>query len=295
MSNGNKPTVNEHYVPQVYLRGFATDSNPERIYRLSLSNISAGCKNVKINSQLVEKNLYEIKTDNNIFIGRNYIEKCFQEKETLFGEYRSKLFSEIEVCKDSNQIKYLSKEVRDFFTNFTLLQMVRLARIVKSACNKASDDLNKYTKAYEAHILTYFKLFPFFDKEKTLPLVGQSMVEEMTPWLNEMVFFAGYFESNILFTSDNPVFAYIDNFDTKEPTEIFFSLSPQCVIIFLHRDENNQIYDNQIIPLSNELASHIQICTIKNAQDALYSSYEFKGEDFAKIEEIRNDRQKYIN
>lgn len=288
MPNGDKPTVDEHYVPQVYLRGFATDNNSERIYRLSLANISAGCTNVKIRSQSYERNLYEVKNSSGNFIGRNYIENSLHDVETLFGKYCSTLFAEIEACKATNKITYLSQDMRSFLTKFILLQMVRTKSAIQFAQTKATEGLKEYVYPHEAKILTFFKLFPFFDTDKATPLVGSNMIDIMIPWLDNMVLFVGSFSDDVLFTSDNPVYALMEDYNVKEPAEILLPLSPRFVAIYIHRDKVEQEYNNQIIQLSDEWAEHIRECTIIGARDTLYAPYEFDLNYLKEIERIRN-------
>lgn len=288
MPNGDRPTVDEHYVPQVYLRGFAADPALERIYRLRLSDISAGCINVKIESQVFQKNLYEVKNSSGNFIGRNYIENCLHDVETLFGEYRSTLFSEIEACKATNELTYLSQDMRSFLTKFILLQMVRTKSVIQFSQAKATEDLREYVYPYEAKILTFFKLFPFFDTDKATPLVGSNMIDIMSPWLDNMVLFVGYFSDDVLFTSDNPVYALMEDYNIKEPVEILLPLSPQSVVALIHRDKVGQECNNQILQLSDEWAEHIRECTIIGASDTLYAPYEFDLNYLKEIKRIRN-------
>lgn len=288
MPNGDKPTVHEHYVPKVYLSGFAADNASKRIYRLSLSNISAGCTDVKIESQAFQNNLYEAKNSSGNFIGRNYIENCLHNVETLYGKYRSALFSEIESCKVTNETTYLSHEMRCFLTQFILLQMVRTKSIIQAVQTKTAEDLKEYVHPNEAKLLALFKLFAFFDTDKTTPLVGASMIDIMLPWLDNMVLFVGYFSEDVLFTSDNPVYALMEDYNKKEPTEILLPLSPRVVVAFIHRDKVGREYDNQILQLSKEWAKHICECTIIGAKDALYSPHKFELNALKEIERIRN-------
>lgn len=57
MPNIQKSTIKQHYVPQVYLRGFSQDK--KRIYRYDLTNESQ--KLVPISSVCHKKYLYEFK------------------------------------------------------------------------------------------------------------------------------------------------------------------------------------------------------------------------------------------
>ena len=71
----NKPTKNQHYVPQVYLKGFSRDEI--HVYRNEMiEDRIVSSKSVPIESIFREKYLYEIKDSKGSFIAINHVEKC---------------------------------------------------------------------------------------------------------------------------------------------------------------------------------------------------------------------------
>ncbi len=90
-------TKNQHYVPQVYLRGFSKDYEPGikvpekgRVYGYDLINRFQSL-DVPIESVCRETYLYEIKNDDGFIISPNYIEKALGRMESQFPIRRNEL------------------------------------------------------------------------------------------------------------------------------------------------------------------------------------------------------------
>ena len=88
----NKPTIDEHYIPQCYLKQFSPDG--ERIYQYDVITGKQSPAPVPIKSICYEKHLYEFRDDNGDFVHRNLIEKAFGiyegEFATVFRSIQSK-------------------------------------------------------------------------------------------------------------------------------------------------------------------------------------------------------------
>lgn len=88
MPNGGKPTKKQHYVPQVYLRGFSNDGNS--IYSSYLGGNPEFNKSVPISSLCVENYLYEFRSKENDLVLTNHIEKILSKYENVFLQFRKK-------------------------------------------------------------------------------------------------------------------------------------------------------------------------------------------------------------
>ncbi len=89
-----KPTRKQHYVPQVYLKGFSNCGNMINAYWSDNNGIIKE-KCVPIESICRENYLYELKNDSNELIAINYIEKCLSVIEGEFSEYRNILLKKL--------------------------------------------------------------------------------------------------------------------------------------------------------------------------------------------------------
>ena len=76
-------TRKQHYVPQVYLRGFSEDKI--RIWSYVVNPLEDG-KCVPIESICREKYLYEVKDNDGNWLAPNWIEKCLSILERMFAE-----------------------------------------------------------------------------------------------------------------------------------------------------------------------------------------------------------------
>ena len=70
MPKGAKPTVNEHYIPRMYLRGFSeiTKSGKAKLWQFSLKSMQQSTVQVGVEDICFEKHLYEIKGSDGSYI-----------------------------------------------------------------------------------------------------------------------------------------------------------------------------------------------------------------------------------
>ena len=87
MSNGNKPTEDQHFIPRMYLKGFSEVKKKGKkekafIYEFNINSMIQIPGQVNIKNICVKKNLYEIFGADGSIIAQNRIEKIFQRIET---------------------------------------------------------------------------------------------------------------------------------------------------------------------------------------------------------------------
>lgn len=90
-------TKKQHYIPQVYLRGFSPEYNDKSheiscsgytIYCYDLTKTTQSYKPVPIKSVCYKNYLYEVTGDDGEIVLPNHLEKCFSALEKMFGTYR---------------------------------------------------------------------------------------------------------------------------------------------------------------------------------------------------------------
>lgn len=100
MTKGSNITKKQHYIPQVYLRGFSPEYERNKIdlpvpkytiycYDLSVQNQIS--KAIPIKSVCYEDDLYEVTNINEERILTNYLERLFSALEKRFSTYRHEL------------------------------------------------------------------------------------------------------------------------------------------------------------------------------------------------------------
>ena len=94
----NNITKKQHYIPQVYLRGFSREYKPlkkvdDKRYTVFSYDLLADKQieyAIPIKSICYEEFIYELRDRNGDFINVNYLEKTFGILEIEFSKYRSK-------------------------------------------------------------------------------------------------------------------------------------------------------------------------------------------------------------
>ena len=105
MANGANITRKQHYIPQVYLRGFANNPGEIKPFIYQMDLLTGETKSVPIRSILYEADLYEIEPN----IKPNLCEDKFGEIEGIFGQIKNKITEKI--CKRNTELdSFLTEE-----------------------------------------------------------------------------------------------------------------------------------------------------------------------------------------
>lgn len=126
--SGNKITKYEHYIPQVYLRGFSPDNR--RIYKCRTTDLFEPPDAVTIRSVCNEKYFYELKNDEGELIWPNYLEKTFSIIEKLFEKYMKLLNRKAFNPCNYRSLCFFTKEEKYFWKSYICLQMMRLPQMI---------------------------------------------------------------------------------------------------------------------------------------------------------------------
>ncbi len=88
MPNGEKPTENEHFIPQMYYKGFSEikESGKAYIWQFSLKTMCQMPGQVDVRDICLKKNLYELKGNYGSFIAQNTIEKNLGKSKQMQTE-----------------------------------------------------------------------------------------------------------------------------------------------------------------------------------------------------------------
>ena len=142
-------TKKQHYIPQVYLRGFSPqykndggeklDNGKYTIYAYDLKKNELS-QAIPIKSICYEEYLYEIRNDEGKIVSENYLENFFRVLEKKFGAYRKKLESKA-LLEENYEINcFLTQEEKSFWVTYMIIQILRLP----SALNAVTKAINTY-------------------------------------------------------------------------------------------------------------------------------------------------------
>lgn len=294
MGKDKKPTKDQHYVPQVYLRGFSPDSkemvdkDKMRIFRLPLHRIIDGNANVPIQSQAYVKYLYEVYDNEDRMVSVNYIENCLCDLENEFGRRVTRMLDKLE----SGNISKITDEERDFWESYISLQMVRTHEVIEAAKTFTENIFSGWMSKQESAALVMLKLFPFFSDITDIESVGEDIVSLHRKKLKDRIMCFGIDSNDSIFTSDKPVCGFVDNWESLNISGVIFPITSNCVLCFFNPATTPKEWDNSIFYLSEEAIQYIKKCIVVNAKTCLYSKSSFQEDELEFIYNVRNGVEK---
>ena len=225
----NKPTKKQHYVPQVYLKGFSSDE--VHVYRNELNKdriISS--KLVPIESIFRKKYLYEIRDSNNSFVALNHVEKCLSALEGMFSAYRNKLSSKA-FNKENYKTKcFFTAEEKTFWKLFVVLQMLRSPAVLEVARQFSAEHFGNSIPTNDAYSIATQLCLPFFKELKT---EDENCLTKFLEPVYPMSIALGVDYSGRIITSDNPVYFYSQDKTIENCEKIVFPITSQLVLLLL--------------------------------------------------------------
>lgn len=130
MPYGDKLTSCEHFVPQMYLKGFSDTKiyckgNKHFIWQYDLKTMSQSSQPVPINSICYEKDLYEIKDSNGEIIAQNYVEDKLNLIEKQVDIVFRSIIQKAENADSLPDQHFLSDEEKSTLIIFISIQILR--------------------------------------------------------------------------------------------------------------------------------------------------------------------------
>ena len=157
----DNPTIHEHYVPQFYLKKFASGDDQKSI--LAFHKTRETIQQVAIRDICVTKNLYENKIQNEFYL-RNLIENGLSRWEGCFSERLNSIIEKIESNTKPNEL--IASHEDEFWIHYMMfLQILRLPNMFEKVpasfadiCNNLDfDDNKKYQHLFKAFSLGLLK------------------------------------------------------------------------------------------------------------------------------------------
>ncbi len=282
-----RPTKNQHYVPQIYLRGFSSDSTG--IYEYNLKQGKPIHRPVSIESICREKNLYEFRDNDGGFIWTNYLEETIGGIEGIFAEYRKRLLSKA-IHKENYKTKsFLTAEERFFWQFYTTLQIMRVPSILDGITETMKEEMPEgYTENEIRNIAIAYSL-PFFKKPDSNVIDAFSFFFFV---LRTRILTVGYAESDRLFTSDHPLYGEIDSKDIINFHTLWFPISSNCALLYKDPQFAGPEERNRLIPITDDKVNIINKRIAYNARQMILSKHPFSPEEIYLIQQARQEREK---
>lgn len=297
MPNGNKPTVDEHFVPRMYLKGFSEikqKANKQKAYlwEFNLKSMKQIPIQVDVEDICYEKNLYELKDADGSFIAQNRI-------ENIFGKLEGQTSRVIELIKAKSQNEQclkcstiLSEDDKSYLIIFITAFMYRDPQTIKTGISILQSS-NPDIDDRQARNNTLLNLLPTgIDAEWDENTIIKTAVKELCG----MAFQIGIADDDVIITSDRPVVLYPPDKNEmyNRPKAVVFPLTSKLVLYLFPIETVDPIGRNCFIRLTEEQINDIQHNVAVYAKEWIYSRNPLTKEQLERVKEAR-ERLPQIN
>ena len=273
----------QHFVPQVYLRGFSPEykvlngsqvSNEKyTIYAYDLIKKAYDSEGpVPIPSICAKKYLYEIYGEDGKIIFPNWLENYFGMFEVMFGDFRSDL--ERKIFKDNLVTNLFTNKEKVFWVTFIAIHLLRNLYVLTETEVAIKETMNMNLSGKEIKSLARTLCLPFFQELSENSIEAKILESIITPMLN-MEFVVGVDYSNQLITSDKGVSVIAKEFPAKEYDEIIFPITSSICLFLLGNENKDAHKDNTLFELSEAGKMHVSTNVIVDAYKKIYSNHKF--------------------
>lgn len=278
MPNGDRPKVDQHTVPQVYLRGFSDDKKHIRYYDFKSRGYSNG--RVKIKDICFKKYMYEFYDNDGNIDSINIIENHLEKYERKFGKYCDKLKAMMNPKSFSYYTRLVMDEEVAFWTVYTVIQYLRSNHTISSLQKLLWEDNPSESQQYTRNKVLYNCLPIFMHKCDRGTLAFDRVVE----WFLEMDFVVLISFDYEFITSDNPVCGIAD--DQFKVCRFVFPITRNIAIQFIDKADVTYKGTRTVAVTTREYVEAVNIRMGQKAEKQIY----FERIDEAILERIISER-----
>ncbi len=295
MPSGNNITKSQHYIPQVYLRGFSREykenkNNKYTIYYYDLNKGVQSPDSIPIKSLCFESFLYELTNDCNEIILPNYLENFFCTLERMFAKYRRML--ERKAFNEENYFTkcFLTKEEKEFWVTYMIVQVLRLPNVLELAKELSIDMFGDAVKNNKAKNIALKYCLPFFNELKEGSKEAK-IIETFGRCMEKMSFAVIADKSGKLLTSDKPVYIYSQNLFSTEFEKIIFPITSQLCLVLIGGEEKKEYgRKNFLSPIDDGTREMIIKSMIESANEKIFSNHKLNSKELKMIHDVMQDK-----
>lgn len=263
----NKPTTDEHFIPQFYLKQFSADG--AKIYQYNVSKDKIFFDAVPIKSICYERNLYEFKNDSGEFVERNIIENALSQYEGIFAETISKIQTKAVYKENYDTLCFLSAMEKMILMLFIATLMLRSPEILDVGAETALEFWdNNISEAMAKNIALQYCL-PVYNK---FDPTEKNLLSVVLNRLSNMSFQVMITDDDVFFTSDKPLIARGKN-ENLDLESISLPLSPRIMLNLQSLTTTKAEYKNRLIHIDNDISRSLNGGIVANNNRWVYSKY----------------------
>lgn len=302
MQKENNITKMQHYIPQVYLRGFSPEYLESEKKEIPTARYTIYCYDLKTENQINKavpiksvcfcENLYEVIGDNRKIVIPNYLEKIFSKIETNYGKYRHNL--EIKAFnKENNKTKcFLTGEEKIFWATYILIQILRIPQILELAAQTALETWGDEINEQQAKNIAKIFCLPFFRKMKEENKEVEIFNTLFKP-MEEMSFGVGVDRKGKIITSDKPIYMYTKEFSCKEYEKVIFLISSQICLFLFGGEEKEKSRKNFLFEINDDVREEIVKSMTVTSFQKLYSNHVLDKTELKCVKEVLEHKGSY--
>lgn len=294
MTGGSNITKKQHYIPQVYLRGFSPEYKKGNI-DLAYSRYTIYCYNlaekkqidkaIPIKSVCYGKNLYEVTGVKGAIVPPNYLEHCFAMLEKSFSVYRSKLECKAFIEDNYKTRCFLKREEKEFWLTYILIQILRMPQILEAAEGVSLEIYKDTINAKQAKNIARTFCLPFF-KEIKEDSKEKIVLDALFDPMKNMSFGVGVDRQARIITSDKPVFIHSKEFPCKEYDRVIFPITSKVCLILFGKDDKKQYPKNFLFPIGDMEREVIFKSMVASSFEKIYSNHLLEEKEKKLVEEV---------
>ena len=298
----NNPTKNQHYIPQVYLRGFSPEylnknhkHIDERKYRIFSYNLNKDEKvgnPIPVKSICYEKDLYEIKDNNGKAIFTNFLEKWFCYFESKFSYYRSMLERKAFIEYNFSTMCFLKSEEKIFWSLYIVIQNLRMPQMLTMAEKVIQEVFSDKIDSNLSKTISKVWCLPFFKEIKGDERELDVFKLLLEPFEN-MTFAVGFDEKARIITSDLPFSIMGDLRDDYkiEYDRIMFPITAQICLCMFNKKRYTSYKKNCLFKIDEKIREEIFKNISRAAYERVYSNHFITEKEMLWISEIQSFRE----
>jgi len=288
MPNENKPTTDEHYISQFYLKGFSPDKN--RVYQYDIQNWK---KYPLISTRKIcfKKNLYEFTNESGDIVACNTIEKALSKYESVFHDLLINIANKANDFRNTKTHSFLTSREKTLLVGLMSIQIMRMPNFIEMG-EEIALQINQNIQPYEARNFTLLSSFQFLTEAESNE---KNLFFYIANWFADKTFIILKSNTHNIFTSDNPIFMHSKNkYSTDielKPDKIIYPLSSNLVLYMLPLKEMPHNCRNRLFPMSSEHLREIHQSISVTAKRFLYSYRSLTNDEICIIKEARAKKE----
>ena len=279
MSKKSDITKKQHYIPQVYLRGFSPEYHKGDI-RLSKEYTiyfwdkgqNHIMKPVPIKSICYSEYLYEVTGNGGEIVCSNYLEKFFSIMERKFSEYRD-ILERKAFLKDNLKTKcFLSNKEKSFWATYIVIQILRMPLTLKLAEKVGFETWGDKINVKQAKNIARLFCLPFFYEIKNDSKELQVFNALIDP-IKKMSFGIGVDKQAKIVTSDKPVFIHSKKYPCIEYGKIIFPITSELCLFLFGEEDKKHVPKNFLFNINENNREEILKSMVASSQKKIYANH----------------------